>query len=249
MFSIVIPTYNRDEDLENCIISIKENTVLPYEIIVMHNNSTSTKSVCEKYNIHQIFDNARNNGKRTKGLWTIINDGIKQAKYDLVMYLNDDCLVLPQWDINATKYFTNTKTGLLVLKTKGIGASPDFKIIHSLFSFPCANYAIINKKADILFDENYDWFWGDADLPLQFALQNKYKIFCTTENMIIHNHRIDETRQENEKDEKSDPDYIFFNRKWTGYKRRRDYLLKFSFLDKTFRRLKRIIKKIIKKPL
>ncbi|MFC2615658.1 MAG: glycosyltransferase family 2 protein, partial [Treponema sp.] len=228
MFSVVIPTYKRDEDLRNCLQSLKENTVGPYEVIVLHPGTESTIDLCRQFSAREICDNARKNGKRIKSLWAIINDGIRASAYDYVMYLNDDCLVLSQWDLIAKQYFGDPQLGLLVLKTKGIGLDPAFRTIPTLFDYPCANYAIINKKAKILFDEHYDWFWGDADIPLQFASMSKYTIKATTENMVIHNHRIDDTRVNNESSEKNRADENYFQTKWKDYKRKGQYLRKES---------------------
>lgn len=231
MFSVVIPTYKRDEDLRNCLQSLKENTVGPYEVIVLHPGTESTIDLCRQFGAREICDNARKNGKRIKSLWAIINDGIRASAYDYAMYLNDDCLVLSQWDLIAKQYFEDPQLGLLVLKTKGIGLDPAFRTIPTLFDYPCANYAIINKKAEILFDEHYDWFWGDADIPLQFAAMSKYKIMTTAENMVIHNHRIDDTRVNNESSEKNRADENYFQTKWKDYKRKGQYLRKKSKFD------------------
>ena len=227
MFSIVIPTYKRDEDLAECLESIKKNTTLPYEVIVLHAGMQSTEKVCEKYGVNSVPDNARKNGKRVKSLWAIINDGIKLAKYDYVLYLNDDCLVLPEWDKIAADYFSDNNTGLLVLRTKGIDNNPEFRIGKTLYNFPCANYAIINKKSEIYFDEKYDWYYGDADIPLQFALTSSFKIKETAENMIIHNHKIDESRKEHDQNMRAVlKDQYRCTIKWAGCYRKDSKLVK-----------------------
>lgn len=241
MFSVVIPTYKRDEDLEECLKSIRENSSMKIEIIVLHPGFETTHNVCKKYEAISILDNARSNGKRVKSLWTIINEGIRLASNQYVLYLNDDCLVLPNWDYIASNYFKNKKIGLLVLKTKGIGQDPQFQIINSLYYFPCANYAILNKQAQIYFDENYNWFWSDADIPLQFAI-SKYKIAITKENMVIHNHKVDETRKTNENTEQSNLDHLYFQNKWKDYKRIGNKLYKKNFVDIIIFKIKRRIK-------
>lgn len=219
-FSIIIPTYNRDEDLESCLKSLKDNSAYNNEVIVLYNLNENTKAICDKYGAKSVFDNARKNGKRIKGLWAILNEGIKAAKNDCVMYLNDDCLVLPDWDKIAAVYFENDKNlGLLVLKTKGIGQDPNFRVIKSLFDFPCANYAILNKKANVLFDEHYEWFYGDADLPLQIGAFSNMNVGETSENMVVHNHRLDENRKINEDKSKEAKAVHYFSKKWFFYER------------------------------
>jgi len=234
MFSIVIPTYKRDDDLEECLESIRANTKLTVEIIVLHGGFETTEKICQKYEAISMLDNARKDGKRVKGLWAIINDGIRAAKYDYVMYLNDDCLVMPDWDKTAAKYFEeDDKLGLLVLKSKGIGQNPEFRIAEGGYGFPCANYAILNKKAKILFDEHYDWFYGDADIPLEFAYSSVYKVKTTSENMVIHNHKVDENRKEREMGKDVfDPDFKYYEDKWRYFRRKEDKLIKKCFLYK-----------------
>ncbi len=242
MFSIIIPTYKRDEDLVECLESIRKNTSLPVEVIVLHGGFDSTEKICNQFEVISMHDNARKDGKRVKGLWAIINEGIRAAKYDYVMYLNDDCLVLPDWDKSAAKYFEKeNQLGLLILKTKGIGQNQEFRIAEGGYGFPCANYAIVNKKAGLLFDEHYDWFYGDADLPLQFASMSDYIIKCTEENMIIHNHKLDENRKEREAGKDTyDPDFSYYENKWMFYKRKSDKLVKKPVIYKALHKIKKI---------
>lgn len=243
-FSVIIPTYNRDQDLDECLESLKKNSIYKNEIIVLYNLNEKTKAICDKYGVKSVFDNARKDGKRVKGLWAILNEGIKAASNDCVMYLNDDCLVLPEWDKIAEQYFEkNRNLGLLVLKTKGIGQDPEFKVIKSLFGFPCANYAILNKKSGIYFDEQFDWFWGDADYPLEFAKNSTMDIDETSENMIIHNHKVDENRKINEDDAATLAAQKVFNDKWINYRRKGNRLVRESFIKIVYRAIKRVFSK------
>lgn len=221
-FSIIIPTYKRDQDLEECLKSIRENSSYRHEIIVLYDMNEGTKTVCDRYDAVSIFDEARKDGKRVKSLWAILNKGIHTAKNDYILYLNDDCLVMPGWDRIAEKYFREReKTGLLILRTKGIGGLQDFRIIGEPFCYmPCANYAVLNRKAGIYFDESFSWYYGDGDLPLQFAAFSDYEIVCTDENMIIHNHRQDASRQEHDAALfRNQKDRLHYFMKWAGYRR------------------------------
>lgn len=247
MFSIVIPTYKRDEDLEECLKSIRENsTDKNIEVIVLHGGFDSTAAVCEKYGALSVLDHARENGKRVKSLWAIINDGIKMAKSQYVLYLNDDCLVMPGWDTICAKYFKDKKTGLLVCRAKGIGQNPNFRIIRTLFfDFPCANYAILNKETGILFDEKYNWYWGDADYPLELAFRTDYKIAESTEDLVIHNHKIDESRIEHNTSPNLIKDEEYHRKKWDGFKRVGDRVVPLSSFELIKKKLKRLIKKML----
>ena len=218
-FSIIIPTYNRDEDLESCLKSLKDNSAFNNEVIVLYNLNEKTKTICDKYGARSVFDNARKNGKRIKSLWAILNEGIKAAKNDCVMYLNDDCLVLPNWDKIAASYFEkNQSLGLLILRTYGIGLIPEFRIGNlgpDFGNIPCANYAILNKKSGCCFDERIQWYYGDADIALQMTVNKVYCIEETTENMVIHNHKVDENRVEHDANLYANlSDEKYFDFKW-----------------------------------
>ena len=52
-FSIIIPTYNRDEDLEECLKSLKEKSSYENEIIVLYNLNEKTKA-CES-DLYKLF--------------------------------------------------------------------------------------------------------------------------------------------------------------------------------------------------
>lgn len=222
-FTTIIPTYNRDDDLEHCLHSLQENSVYENEAIVLYDLNDKTKAICDQYGAKSVFDHARENGKRVKSLWGILNEGLKAAASDYVLYLNDDCLVVPRWDEIAAGYFAKRNNlGLLVLRTYGIGNLPCFRIAMMGGRFagiPCANYGIINKKAGHRFDERIQWYSGDADIALQFAADGDYAIECSAEDMIIHNHRIDTARIFHDNDYFTNFfDEMYFHRKWANYR-------------------------------
>lgn len=222
-FTIIIPTYKRDDDLKECLESIKKNSKFNNEVIVLYDINDTTKKICDEYGAKSVFDNARKNGKKVKSLWGILNEGLNNATNDYVMYLNDDCLVQPEWDRIASDYFSkDEKIGLLILRTYGIGLVPEFRIGYQggLFEgIPCANYAIINKRCNHFFDEKIQWYYGDADIALQFAADDNFHIECTSEDMIIHNHKIDENRKEHDSNRIGNlKDEWYFTSKWANYK-------------------------------
>jgi len=89
MISIVIPTYNEENNLSRLIESIKKNKNSKYEIIVVDNGSTDrTKEIAEKEGCIFLF-----NQKKTKvGLSR--NMGAEKAKSDLVYFIDADWKLL-----------------------------------------------------------------------------------------------------------------------------------------------------------
>lgn len=217
--SVIIPTFNRNDDLRECLKSIRENSRYENEIIVLHPFcDEDLNKICNNYNAKLTPDGSRKEGKRVKSLWAIINKGIELAENRYVCWLNDDCVVLKDWDYNALKYFEQDKdVALVVMKTKGILGSDEFKVKIAEYNIPCANYGVLDKFLSIRFDENFSWFYGDADISVSCVLFNK-KVVSTKENCVIHNHLIDENRIINETDKRSIKDTLLFEKKWDKYK-------------------------------
>lgn len=248
MISVIIPTYNRNEDLERCLSSIRENSRLNPEIIVLHpKTDPKTEELCVRYSARSENDGARVDGKRVRSLWGIINHGINIAANRYVCWLNDDCLVLPDWDAMSLKYFTDdTDLSLLVLKTKGIQQNPEFIISINETGIPVANYGILDRETGYRFDERFNWFYGDVDLPMQIARDGQKTIRGSSENMIIHNHVIDENRKANETNPAAIADEHMFDRKWWPYKAVDGRLVKknpieYLKLDRAAKKLSRIL--------
>lgn len=92
--SIVIPTYNQLDMLQQCIASIIENTDLPYEIIVVDNASTDgTGAYLQKLGGQVRYRVLPSN----QGFSGAINVGMMMAKGSTILLLNNDTLVTYRW--------------------------------------------------------------------------------------------------------------------------------------------------------
>lgn len=100
--SIVIPTYNGLLLLREAIESIRRHTTERYEIIVVDNGSTDgTIDYLRQHNI--IFISLPNN----KGFPVACNWGLKLARGDYILLLNNDVLVTDGWLGKLLRVFTN----------------------------------------------------------------------------------------------------------------------------------------------
>jgi glycosyltransferase involved in cell wall biosynthesis len=86
MISIVIPVYNNHAMTDECLASIAANTS-DYEIIIVDNGSIPAVSV--------EFKSIRN--EENKGFPVAVNQGIRAAKGDIIILLNNDVIVTPEW--------------------------------------------------------------------------------------------------------------------------------------------------------
>jgi len=106
--SIIIPTYNRLEYLKKCIKSLLKLDYENYEIIIIDDASTDGTwkylNALENNKI-KIFRNNENLGPSITR-----NNGVKIAKYDIIVFTDDDCLVDRMWLKNlVNRFFRNTK--------------------------------------------------------------------------------------------------------------------------------------------
>lgn len=95
--SVIIPTYNQSKVLPKPIAAIFEQS-LPqehYEVLVINDGSTDdthkiVKSLQKKYDFHYFV-------QENKGAGTARNKGIKQAKNEIIVLIQDDIIVTPNF--------------------------------------------------------------------------------------------------------------------------------------------------------
>jgi len=107
MVSIITPSYNQGEFIEDTILSITGQTYRNLEHIVVDGGSTdNTLDILRKY--AGTYDLSWSS-EPDEGMYQAINKGLKKAKGDILCYLNTDDLYLP-WTLEAVVgYFTRNQ--------------------------------------------------------------------------------------------------------------------------------------------
>ena len=134
--SIIIPVYNTENYIENCIESVLNQSYEDIEILVVNDGSTdSTGSILEKYsNRIQIFS------KKNAGTASALNMGIKNMTGEWFKWLSADDLLKPD------------AIEKLVLEIKKLGDDAQNCIFYS-------NYDLIDKNShqiDVFEGPNYN---------------------------------------------------------------------------------------------
>ena len=89
--SVVIPTFNEEKLLSKCLESLQKQTVKPFEIIVVDNNSTdTTAAIAKKMGVKVISE-------KNQGISFARNAGFNAAKGDIIARLDADTTALPNW--------------------------------------------------------------------------------------------------------------------------------------------------------
>ena len=91
-FSIIIPQLNKAQMTEQCIDSVINNTIMPYEIILVDNGST--EEISDKYKKKVTYVKSDTNLLFHGGC----NLGASKAKNDYLCFLNNDILLQSGWE-------------------------------------------------------------------------------------------------------------------------------------------------------
>ncbi len=101
--SIVIPVYNEAEHLGACLEAIAAQTVQPFEVIVVDNNSTDeTAAVARRYSFVRLLHEPR------QGVVHARDCGFDAAKGEIIGRLDADSIVPADWVVTVGHFFETT---------------------------------------------------------------------------------------------------------------------------------------------
>ncbi|GIK83880.1 MAG: glycosyl transferase [Patescibacteria group bacterium] len=213
LVSIILVTYNSEEYLEACLVSLYSNIYPQFEVIIVDNNSSdNTKKIILKYqkkfpNKSVVSFNSQNLGYAKAN-----NAAIAMARGDLFFVINPDTIVdknfltplvneINEKNIAAVQplvYLFDKKTINLTGKVThylGFDWLRDFNQVRipkksELFSLSGSG-VLLNKK-DFLeaggFDEFYFMYYEDSDLSWKFNLLDKKMVFAP-KSILFHDYK------------------------------------------------------------
>lgn len=89
--SVVIPAYNEERYIRNCLDSLKQQIDSPDEIIVVDNNSTDqTNQICRQYGVSVAQES------RQGRVYAQCN-GFNSAQSQIIARCDADCIIPPDW--------------------------------------------------------------------------------------------------------------------------------------------------------
>lgn len=109
--SIIVPVYNVELYIEDCLNSLLNQTYSNYEIILINDGSTDNSiEICSKYNDKKIKIYNQNN----KGVSIARNVGISLATGQYIMFVDADDMVSEKYIENLIKSIEETNTDMVV---------------------------------------------------------------------------------------------------------------------------------------
>lgn len=203
-FSIVIATKGRVKLLEDLLVSVTEarsNFDGPSEVLLIddsnENDVKEIEKMCEKYDAKRIYFSPSVAEKR--------NVGARNAKYDIIMFLDSDCIATPNLLNEHYKLYTDEKVGGVAGYLEFVGEDTWFwqavdKTPFTIcFSFPkwmdtvpwtpTANCSMRKEIFDKIggFDRSFPDKPGGEDVDLGLRMVKAGYIFkCTADGLVYH---------------------------------------------------------------
>jgi glycosyltransferase involved in cell wall biosynthesis len=102
--ALIIPVYNEESHIGDCLRSIERQTVAPDEVIVVNNNSIDrTVEIARSFPFVKVVH------EKKQGLIPARNRGFREAKSDLLGRLDADSVLAPDWVEVAKNTFKDEK--------------------------------------------------------------------------------------------------------------------------------------------
>lgn len=211
LVSVIIPTYNGLDLLIKCVSSLIQQTYKNFQIIVVDNGSSdkSREIITKTFPVVKFIE-----FKHNYGFAKACNAGIRRAKGDIVIILNNDAFPKPTWIeklIEAEEKYPNisaftskivTARNTRIIDSVGDEITVELKVKHrgegeidngqyekneEVFLVPATAVAYRKKFFDDVgfFDEFFGSYFEDVDLSFRGQLLN-HKYLYTHEAIVEH---------------------------------------------------------------
>jgi glycosyltransferase involved in cell wall biosynthesis len=119
-YSVIIPVFNSEKYLSDCLKSVLNQNHTNYEIIIINDNSTdSSKKILNKFKKKYSKIRILNN-KINLGVSASRNKGILKAKGNYIIFLDSDDLLLPNALQGICKKIRDNRSNIIILSHKDI---------------------------------------------------------------------------------------------------------------------------------
>ncbi len=112
MFSILIPTWNNKAFLQLCVESVKKHARVETQIIIhVNDGSDGTLQWVKQQGLDYTYT------AQNEGVCVAVNMAGKLARYDYIVFMNDDMYVLPGWDTRLMQEIKRLETDCFMISS------------------------------------------------------------------------------------------------------------------------------------
>ena len=111
IYSVIVPAYNADRTISKCLSSLTNQSISQdaYEVIVVDDGSTDkTPDIIRQFQVRYLF-------QENSGPATARNKGAEEAKGEIILFTDSDCVPQSNWIEEMTKPFDDPE----VIAVKG----------------------------------------------------------------------------------------------------------------------------------
>jgi glycosyltransferase involved in cell wall biosynthesis len=193
--SVIIPCYNHGQFINQAIDSVLTQTHQNFEIIAVNDGSTDVDTVetMKRINHPKIKVIHTTN----QGLAAARNNGIRQAQSEIILPLDSDDMISPQYIEKAIPVLReNPGVGIVYCQAmlfgekRGKWVLPEFSLTQMLFMnliFHCAFFRQSDWEKVNGYNPNMKYGWEDWDFWLSIISLER-KVYCIPE--VLHSYRI-----------------------------------------------------------
>ena len=201
--SVIVPVYNGERNIGNCIQSLLS---LNYpsskiEIIVVDNNSKdATNKIIKGYPIISLMEN------RIQTSYAARNTGIKKSKGEIVAFTDSDCIADKDWILKAVECFKDKEVGCVAGRIEGYSPSNYIEEYLKRHGYLCQDTSTLKhwflpyaQTANAIYRRevlneigSFEERWvsaGDTDLTWRMLRNTRYKLIYCKDSLIHHVHR------------------------------------------------------------
>jgi len=169
--SIIIPTYNRYEALNNILEDLQKQIYTNFDVIVIDQSNPFEEEFYNKYNFkHHVIR------QKKPALWMARNRGIKFTESEHLLFLDDDSRIEPDWILEHLKcldYFqADISSGISISKV-GAKVPENYSFFRWSDQLDTGNVLIKKKVFEKcgLFDEQFEKMrMGDGEFGIRSYL-------------------------------------------------------------------------------
>lgn len=198
--SVIIPVYNAEKYLNDCIDSVLSQNFADFELILINDGSTdSSGDICEKYVLSDNRIKAIH--QKNDGVSSARNNGLKHASGKYVCFIDADDYILPGYFESIYKAFSE-KSYNIVMHYKNAGnyvfnGYKDF--IKSKFYFNITPFYVFDRiflqENDILFPTGITHSEDHAFLIKSIVSSSTIKVIDNSYYVIRYNRESATRRQ------------------------------------------------------
>jgi len=186
LVSIIIPTYNRYNSLRNVLDDIRKQIYTNFEVIVIDQSNSFKEQFYEDFDFN--YNVIR---QKKPALWKARNDGIKYAKSEYILFLDDDSRISSNWiseHLKCIDYFNADISSGVSISTIGAKVPQNYSFFRWSDQLDTGNVLIKKEVFEKcgLFDKQFERMrMGDGEFGLR-AYLNGFKNVSNPKASRIH---------------------------------------------------------------